>query len=99
MATYYVRVDTYWQNSTDYFVGPFSDRQAAERWLDAGRCGNGINLAGHFATDIKHDWRACVISATEAKRWGMSYAYDSYNVLPTTTQPSADGIESAVRLL
>ena len=33
-ATYYIEVDTYWQNSKSYFVGPFESRQAAEAWVE-----------------------------------------------------------------
>jgi hypothetical protein len=95
MATYYVKVDTYWQNSPDYFVGPFNDRQAAQSWLD-GRDGS-VNLADQFAGDVKNDWRASMMSATEAKRNGMSDTYERHNVLPVTTRASATAIESAVR--
>lgn len=33
-TNFYVRVDTYWQNSLDYFVGPFARAEDAQAWLD-----------------------------------------------------------------
>lgn len=74
-SSYYVRIDTYWQNSPDRFVGPFETKDAAQveidRALNAGnnvwsarsQCGGNIKYAIRVYPDI--------LSATEAKRMGM----------------------------
>jgi hypothetical protein len=75
-AAYYVRVDTYWQNSPDRFAGPFESREAAQAeidrainepdsnaWLAGEHCGGNIKYAVRIFPDI--------LTATEAKRQGM----------------------------
>ena len=34
-ATYYIRIDTYWQNSADSFVGPFASRDEAQAEIES----------------------------------------------------------------
>lgn len=85
-ARYFVRVDTFWANSPDYFVGPFGSREEAQAaiddipteanaWLSTSRC-NG---------DIKDAVRVypTILTATEAKRSGMrdDLAHPHYNVM------------------
>lgn len=85
-ATYYVRIDTFWQNSPDRFVGPFPTRAAAQKAIDAA-CADPqsqIVVLGTSPRDIKHAIRVWgIMTATEARRAGMHEDWDSLrNVLP-----------------
>lgn len=75
MATYFIRIDTYWQNSADRFVGPFDSREAAEVAIDAATSANKSMVVrqGQSARNIKTGIRVHgVLSKTEAKRAGMT---------------------------
>lgn len=75
MATYFIRIDTYWQNSADRFVGPFTSKALAEEemqralaaknnvWSARSLCGGNIKYAIRVYPDV--------LTATEAKRMGM----------------------------
>lgn len=86
---YYIRVDTYWQNSPDRFVGPFETREEAQKalstvpesanvWLSTSTCGGNIRTAIRVYPAI--------LTATEAKRSGMiddyGHAHRNYNIIP-----------------
>lgn len=102
-ATYYIEVDTYWQNSKSYFVGPFKSREAAEAWyaeipeyanvwLNNSMCGG----------DIRSAWRVYIgaLSKTAATRCGMRDDFEhGYNVLDINIKPTANDLSSAVHSL
>lgn len=85
-ATYYVRVDTFWQNSADRFVGPFKSRPAAEAAIREANAAPGgeVVVMGTSPRNIKRAIRIWgVLTKTEAERAGMRDEYDSRrNVLP-----------------
>ena len=88
MATYFIRIDTYWQNSPDRFVGPFVDRSEAQ--AEIGRATSADNsrvvLAGQMASDIKTGIRCHgVLSKTEAKRRGMTDRNTLSRTIPLDT--------------
>ena len=64
MASYYIRFDTYYQNSADRFCGPFDSRKAAEKEIE--RAVNARNSKvvryGNQPTDIKESVRFSVLS-------------------------------------
>lgn len=95
-ATYFIEVDTYWQNSASFFVGPFASREAAAAyvaqdsdnvWLSTSGCGG----------DIRSAWRIYPqpLSKTEARARGMR----DHNELSTRTPLSARSLSNAVREL
>lgn len=74
MANYFIRIDTYWQNSPDHFVGPFESRETAQTAIDAAlEAPNTCAVAaGQMARDVKNGIRVHgILSQTEAKRMGM----------------------------
>lgn len=85
-AQYFIRIDTYWQNSRDNFVGPFESREAAQAaidgidsednvWLSTSMCGGDIRTAVRVYPTI--------LTSTEAKRMGMRNDYgSSHNTVP-----------------
>lgn len=94
-ARYYIRVDTYWQNSPDYFVGPFDSRDAAQQaieaipenanvWLSINSCSGDLKAAVRLYPSI--------LTATEAKRGGMiaDLAHPKYNVISRVPMNSED---------
>jgi len=75
-AKFYVRMDTYWQNSKDVWFGPYTTRQAAE---DAADCGAGRYDLGQMAADIKNQTRVLgVYNATESRKRGRR----NHNTIP-----------------
>lgn len=96
-AQYFIRVDTYWQNSPDYFVGPFDSREAAQAaidniqtednvWLSTSTCGGDIRSAVRVFPAI--------LTASEAKRGGMRDDYGArHNVMPTMPRDANDLFE------
>ena len=85
-AQYFIRIDTYWQNSKDNFVGPFNSREEAQAaidgietednvWLSTSTCGGDIRTAVRVYPTI--------LTASEAKRMGMRDDYGPrHNVVP-----------------
>jgi hypothetical protein len=68
-ATYYVGIDTYWQDSPDRWFGPYESREAAEQALDKSNAAR-YDL-GHSAQDVRNQTRCFgIFSATESKRNG-----------------------------
>lgn len=85
---YFVRVDTYWQNSADYFVGPFDSRAAAQAAIDAiPTSANAWLASSSCGGDIRDAVRVydTILTATEARARGMNETgnenYET-NVLP-----------------
>ena len=90
-ATYFVRVDTYWQDSPDYFVGPFATRADAQAAIDGIDTADNVWRADSLCGgDIRTAVRVYpeVLTATEAKRRGMRGDYSSkhnvINAMPTS---------------
>src|SRR5260221_1960407 len=44
-ASYYIRIDTYWQNSPNRFVGPFATREEAEAEVERALAASGSLVA------------------------------------------------------
>ena len=95
MAQYFIRIDTYWQNSANRFVGPFTTRADAHAEIDRAM-DEPMNLvyhAGQLAADIKNGIR---VHGTHPRtvcerNYGMN---DQRNVLtariPLNTQELAE---------
>ncbi len=100
-ATYYIEVDTYWQDSKSFFVGPFESRDAAAAWH--AETSDGANVwysTSSCGGDIRSAWRIYpnALSKSEATKRGMRNDYEhGYNVLDTTTQPAANALYAAER--
>lgn len=104
-ATYYIEVDTYWQNSKSYFVGPFESKVDAEAWhqnddwtpqdntwLSTSQCGG----------DIRSAWRIypAPLSKTEARKHGLRRYEDRDemdNTVSPNTRPSARALDAATQ--
>jgi len=74
MKQYYIEVDTYWQNSVSYFVGPFASKVEAEAWYE--EIPNDANVwlsTSNCGGDIRDAWRIYrdPLTKTEAKRHGL----------------------------
>ena len=95
MAQYYVRIDTYWHNAPDYFVGPFSTRAEAQATIDSIRTEDNVWLSTSRAgiNDISDAIRVypTILTASEAKRSGMrdDIANTRYNVIGTRIPSNA----------
>lgn len=103
MATYYIEVDTYWQNSKSYFVGPFDSREAAKAWYqhdDWTARDNTWLATSQCGGDIRRAWRIfpTPLSKTEARRHGLR-RYEDRDETDTTisprTRPSAAALDAA----
>ena len=73
-GTYYIRMDTFWQNSPDRWVGPFDSRDEADAAIEAAREEPGalIALPGVAAPDVRHAVRVYgVHPRSTAQRMGM----------------------------
>lgn len=85
-AQYFIRIDTYWQNSPDRFVGPFDSREAAQAAIDGIQTEDNVWLAtSTCGGDIRSAVRVfpSVLTATEAKRMGMRNDYGpGHNAIP-----------------
>lgn len=99
MATYYIEVDTYWQNSPSSFVGPFNTAAAARAWFDTDKWQPSDNVwlsTSQCGGDIRSAYRIypAPLTKTEARRHGMR----DHNVINPTTHPTARAL-AAVRSL
>ena len=96
MASYFIEVDTYWQNSPSYFVGPFESKAAAEAWhqQEAPDNANVWYSTSTCGGDIRDAWRVypAPLSKTEAKRRGLD---DNHEIAPRV-QPTARALSDAV---
>lgn len=83
---YFIRIDTYWQNSTDNFVGPFESRDAAQAAIDNIKIEDNVWLStSTCGGDIRSAFRVypAILTASEAKRMGMRNDYSArHNVVP-----------------
>lgn len=75
MATFFIRIDTLWQNSPDYFVGPFDTRAEAQAAIDAAvnHDDSKVVLPGRMAGDVKEAVRVHgILGKTEARKAGLT---------------------------
>ncbi len=98
MASYFIRIDTYWQGSKDYFVGPFGSREEAEAVIETAVHADGAKVwpADRLAGDVKDGIRVHgVVSKTQAKQYGLSEEPGRSNVLgPVIPRNRADLIDA-----
>ena len=97
--SFYVRVDTYWAHSSNYFVGPFSSRKEAEEWMESSISSYESNVwsAGTLCGgDIRYAWRMHeVLSYSKAKKLGMREEWGRNNVIDSSVKCSADALNDA----
>lgn len=103
-ATFYIEVDTYWQNSKSYFVGPFASKADAEAWYQTGEWTPRDNVwysDSQCGGDIRDAWRIyrTPLSKTEARKrglrsWSMGDSTDT--VISPNTKPQAHALDAAV---
>lgn len=78
-ATYYVKFDTYWQNSPDWFAGPFASRNEAQAAIDVAltRAGSKVAMSTQTSRDVRHGIRVWdILSRSEALRDGLRLDWD-----------------------
>lgn len=71
---YFVRFDSYWQNSSNYFVGPFDSKREAEAEIDRAESAVNSMVVRSFQTaaNVRDGIRVHgVMSYTAARRAGM----------------------------
>lgn len=105
-ATYYIEVDTYWQNSKSYFVGPFVSKDAATAWWqqDDGADTREDNVwlsTSMCGGDISRAWRIfpTPLSKTEARKHGLRRYEDGDgydNEIAPRVKPQARALSNAV---
>lgn len=89
-AKYYIRIDTYWQNSRDTFFGPYPTREAAATALTDS--GVGRSDLGQAAHDIKNQTRCLgILNTTQARQNGMN----NRNTIPAQNTIPGDLYELA----
>jgi hypothetical protein len=105
-AQYFIEVDTYWQNSKSYFVGPFETREQAEAWYqqDEPQGANVWLSTSLCGGDIRDAWRIfpAPLSKTEARKHGLrswSMHDETDNVIDPSVELSAIALSDAVREL
>ena len=99
-ATYYIEVDTYWERSPSYFVGPFDSRAIAEAW--GAQPGDNVwRSDSRCGGDIRDAWRVYpnALSATQARRERTLNTGDNDNTISPTTALRANALSAAVREL
>lgn len=97
MATYYVRFDTYWANSPNYFAGPFPSREAAEEAIKAAENARGSKVVRSYqmANDVRNGIRVHgVVSATEARQYGFGDSYEAFDHIPRNTSELHEELQS-----
>lgn len=94
-AQYFIQVDTYWQNSPDYFVGPFDTREDAQAAIDGIRTEDNVwlstSMCGGNIRDAVRVYPA-ILTRSEARRGGMrdDAASAKYNVVPRMPTDATD---------
>ena len=99
-ATYYIEVDTYWENAPSYYVGPFDSRAAADAWASQ-PSDNVWRSDSMCGGDIRDAWRVYpnALSATQARRTRTMNTGDNDNTISPTTALQANALSPAVRWL
>jgi len=105
-ATYFIRIDTYWQNSPDRFVGPFESREAGQAAIDAAFEieNNNVWMAGNNCGDVRYGIRVYpdILTKTEARKAGMkhyNYGDHSSNIIGTTIPGNTSELHEAEEFL
>ena len=79
----YVKVDSYWQNSPDYFVGPVSKAEAQAMIMAAQRAnGSLVALSSQMSRDVRHGIRVVIVTNRAAKS-RIIEDYPNRNILPS----------------
>lgn len=94
---YYVRFDTYWQNSPNHFAGPFDSREAAGAAIEAAENADGSKVArsSQMANDVRNGIRIHdIVSATEAKKYGLKNSYKALDRIPKNTDELNEELQS-----
>ncbi len=102
-AQYFIEVDTYWQNSMSYFVGPFASKDAAREWHQNDDWTPEDNVWYSTSTcggDIREAWRIYPepLSKTAARKRGLrSYrdGDDRNTVISPNVKPQAGALSDA----
>lgn len=90
MAKFYIRMDTYWQDSADTWFGPYSTREAAVAAAD--NSGAGRDDLGQMARDVRNQTRILGIhNATESRKLGRK----DRNTIPALEKAPGDIAELA----
>ena len=78
----YIKVDSYWQNSPDYFVGPMSKAQAQAAIKVAQEAeGSLVALSSQMSSDVRYGIRVCLVT-NKAARTRINLSGESlYNIL------------------
>lgn len=98
MATYFIEVDTYWENSTSYFVGPFYSKAEAEAWHQQEIANANVWYStSSCGGDIRDAWRiyCAPLTKTEARKHGLD---DNHEIAPRV-KPTARALANAARQL
>lgn len=100
MATYFIEVDTYWQNSVSYFVGPFGSKAEAEAWSQQDVPSDANVWYSTSSTcdgDIRDAWRIypTPLTKTAARKRGLD---DNHEISPRV-KPTARALARAARQL
>jgi len=85
-ATYFVRMDTYWQHSRDTWFGPYPTRAAAETACNESAAGRAD--LGQAANDVRNQTRVLGIhNAGNSRKLGRQPAntLPALNALPGST--------------
>lgn len=93
-GTYYIEIDSYWQDSQSSFVGPFESRAEAQAWFNLEEWEPDHNVwasTGMCGGDIRTAYRIYPepLSKTEARRRGLRDRGEADNTIPPTIQPNA----------
>ena len=102
---YYVRIDTYWQNSPDRWVGPFATATEAQAEIDkaVGAYDSKVTPATQMAADVKHGIRVLGIAPkSQAQRRGLkdfSLGDDISNIIGNKIPLSTDDLFDLEQML
>lgn len=78
----YVKVDSYWQNSPDYFVGPMTKAEAQQMIAEArAATGSLVALSSELSSDVRNGIRVCLVTNKTAKRRINLTGEGLYNIL------------------
>lgn len=94
---YYIEVDTYWQGSKSYFVGPFAKKSEALLWInqEVPEDADVWPLERMCAGDIRSAWRYREPIAKSHLRYRLT----ADAVISPSTIPTAANLCDAVRQL
>ena len=96
-AQYFVEVDSYWQNSVSYFVGPFADKAQADAWIEAivSADNNVWRSDRHCGGNIKDATRVYAEPRTKTEAMRRGLRLDT--TLNAATEPTEAALNAAIR--